>query len=158
MSESTPAESRSQPVPERSLAARILNPHDLKGRTLFLVIVLTVVLAVLILDRVAHALYWPAPGATEIILVSSERCPHSRAVKSALKARGVAYREIDARREALAAGLAGWAFQSVSVPILVVGEEIIRGNQAERIDRALDRLANAPLALRSERENVGADD
>lgn len=101
---------------------------------------LSAALALLITDRLAHALYWPAPGARDVFVVSSERCPWSTAARRQLDARGVPYRVIDTRRDGLASALAGWAFQSVSVPIVVIGEEVMRGYSAERIDAALAKL------------------
>ena len=138
-SEATKSRVRPEPV-ARGRLARWLNPHGWGPRRLCLQIVLSIALALFLMDWLAHQLFWPEPGATEVLLVSSERCPHSRAVRAHLVANEIPFRELDSRRDPLASGLAGWAFQSVSVPIVVVGTEIIHGNRAQQIDAALGEL------------------
>lgn len=125
------------------MLARILNPRGLSTRGLVLQAFLCVALAILVVDQLASALFWPAADAREILVVSSERCPWSHAARERLASYGVEFRVIDATGDALEAGLAGWAFQSMSVPIVVVGPEVIHGYDAPRIDAALAALGHA---------------
>ena len=97
-------------------------------------------LAILTVDRTAAYLYRPSESSREVLLVSSPTCPHSRAARAHLVELGVPFRELDSHAEPLAAGLAGWALQSLRIPIVVVGPEIIYGNRTDRIDAALTRL------------------
>lgn len=116
-----------------------------------------VALSILILDRAAVALHWPAEGARAVVLLSSDRCPHSRAVRARLFELGVPFEEIDSRRNPISAALAGWAFHSLSVPVLVAGEEIIYGNRTHRIEAALAKLGYE-VASRAAAIEVGARD
>ncbi|MCR9094900.1 MAG: glutaredoxin family protein [bacterium] len=134
--------SPSSDTAERSILARVLNPHGLSTRGIVLQLAFCVALAILVVDQVASSLYWPAEDADEILVVSSERCPWSRAARQRLDAHGVDYRVIDAREDWLETGLAGWAYQSLSVPIVVVGPEVIQGYDERRIDAALARLGH----------------
>ena len=124
----------------RSARTPLLNPFGLPTRALVLYHVLLVCLSVFTLDRIAAHLYLPAADSREILLVGSDGCPHSRAVRARLVASGAPFREVSADGQPVSRALASWAFQSFSVPIVVVGPEVIRGNRAERIDAALARL------------------
>ena len=126
----------------------MLNPEGYTKRQLVLKGLFCLVLAIFIMDRLAHHLFWPAPEATEIVLLSSAKCPYSRAAKAHLEANGVPFREVDSRRDPFSAAFASWAFQSVRVPIVVVGPEIIHGYRAEQIDAALAELGY-PVARKS---------
>lgn len=137
-------------APQRSLLRRLLNPHGWGPRRLVLQMLLCTALALLITDRLAHQLFWPEPGSTEVLLVSSPTCPHSRAVESHLRANAIPFRKIDSRENFFASGLAGWAFQTVRVPIVVVGTEIIHGNRTEQIDQAIAALGYETVHPRPE--------
>lgn len=125
------------PTSERSLASRILNPHGFSPRGIVLRLMLCLALSIFIVDRLAHAMFWPDEDSTEVVLVSSSACPYSRAAKAHLDGMGVPYREIESRSDPLRAALAGWAFQSMSVPIVVVGSDIVHGYREGKIDDAL---------------------
>ena len=139
-----PGEPVGDEPPPRGRLRRLLNPHGWGTRRLVLMHVLCLALAILTVDQLAHFLYWPAADAKEILLVGSPSCPHSRAVRSRLETQGIPFREIDARNDPLASALAAWAFQSLRVPIVVVGPEVIHGNRAARIDTALAQLGYSP--------------
>ena len=91
------------------------------------------------MDQLAHGLFWPDADARDVLVLGSETCPHSRAVAARLRALGVPFREVDTRRDPIASALAAWAYQSLRVPVVVVGPEVIHGNRADRIDQALAR-------------------
>lgn len=126
--------------PTMSVRQRILNPYRLETRALVLYHILVLSLAIFTLDRTAAYLYAPSQGSTEILLVGSPTCPHSRAVRRRFVEAGVSFREVDSKANPLGSALAAWTFQSLSVPIVVVGDEVIYGNRSEKIDEALAAL------------------
>lgn len=127
--------------PKQSIPQRILNPYGLKTRALVLYHVMVFCLAILTLDRIAAYRMQPRSGKQEILLVSSETCPHSRAVQTRLLSAGVPFRVIDSRKNPIDSALAVWRFQSLAVPIVVIGEDVIYGNRRAQIDASLDALA-----------------
>jgi len=137
-------------TPERSRLARHFNPHGYGTRGLVLQFALCLSLAIFTVDRLAHALFWPEPDATEVLLVGSPDCPFSRAAKAHLEARNVPFREVMSPRDPFQSALAAWAFQSVRVPIVVVGPEIVHGYREQKIDAALVDLGYE-VAAASER-------
>jgi len=133
---------------EASVASRIFNPYGLKPRSLVLYHVLMLALAIFTIDQIASFAFLPGEESREIVLVSSRSCPHSRAVKERLVDAAIPFREVSAEGEPFSRALASWAFQSLSVPIVVVGPEVIYGNRRDRIDEALAELGyDAPSAL-----------
>jgi len=126
--------------PADTFTSRIFNPYGLRPRALVLFHMLLVCLAIFSVDRVAAYAFRPGADSREIVLVSSRTCPHSRAVRQRLVDAGIAFREVNAEEQPMSSALASWAFQSLSVPIVVIGPEVIYGNRKDRIDEALVSL------------------
>jgi glutaredoxin len=118
----------------------ILNPWGLEPRALVLYCILVVLLAVFSVDRIAAWTILPAADSREVVLVGSRTCPHSRAVRERLREAGIPFREIRSEDDPLESALAAWALQSLRVPIVLVGPEIVYGNRREKIDAALAKL------------------
>ena len=129
---------------------RRFNPYGFSPGMLALQAVLCLGLSVLTLDLMAHAALRLAADSTGIVVVSSESCPWSRAAKAHLDARSVPYRVIESQRNPLLSAFALWTHRSLRVPIVVIGDEVVRGYSEEAIDAALARRpgASAPASRR----------
>lgn len=120
--------------------SRLLNPWGLAPRGLALYCVLILLLAIFTFDRLAAWSILPSADSTEIVLVSSRTCPHSRAVRERLQGAGIPFREIVHGEDPIRSALAVWALQSARVPIVLIGPKIVYGNRREEIDAALVAL------------------
>ena len=119
---------------------RILNPYGLGKRPLLLYHVLIFCLSILTIDRVAAYQLQPSEGSREVVLVGSTTCPYSRAVRERLVAAEIPFRDIDTHENPISHALAVWTFQSLRVPIVVVGTDVIYGDRSDQIDTALAQL------------------
>lgn len=128
------------PSNSRSLRQRLINPYGLSRRGLVFSHLLCLALAVLTVDRVASYWFWPAPESREVVLLGSPTCPHSRAAREHLVDVGVPFREVSTHDDPVSSALASWAFQTLRVPVVVVGSKVVYGNRRDQIDAALEAL------------------
>lgn len=78
----------------------------------------------------------PAQSAPRITLYTTSRCPHCRELKGFLKQRGLRFRELDVERNRRAFA----EFQRLggrSVPLLRIGDAVVRGFDRKRIEGLL---------------------
>lgn len=128
------------PTASPSFRQRLLNPYGFSRRGAVLYHVLILALAFLTMDRLASHLFWPAPESQEVLLLGSPTCPHSSAAREHLVEAGVPFRELSTHDDPVRSALASWAFQTLRVPVVVVGGEVIYGNRRDQIDAALATL------------------
>ena len=73
-----------------------------------------------------------------VTIYSLSTCPHCINAKAYLKEKGVDFEDIDVGKDKEAAKKMIEISDSRSVPVIVIGKEIIVGFDAARIDGALD--------------------
>ena len=97
------------------------------------------ILILFALDRAVAYIYMPEEGAKEITLYSTDWCSYCASLRIYFDTHGITYKEYDV--EESAAGMVGmWAFRANSVPVVVVGSEVIYGYNMEKVNSALDKL------------------
>lgn len=83
----------------------------------------------------------PLPGNAKVVLYATEWCGYCARARTMLEARGVSYQEYDVEKSA--AGRTQFAqLRGRGVPVLVIGDEIIRGFDKRAIDKALRAMAS----------------
>jgi glutaredoxin len=101
--------------------------------------VIALLLALLIVERVAAYLYEPRPGSKEIILYTTDWCGYCEALRVHLKAHDIPYIERDVEKS-LSGLLGWWTVGGRGVPVSVVGEQVVYGYQLDKIDEGLITL------------------
>lgn len=107
--------------------------------------VLIFVLILFALDRAVAYIYLPDENANEISLYSAEWCSYCASVRMYFDTHNIEYQEYDVEQSAT--GLLGlWAFRTNSVPVIVVGNEVIYGYNMDKVSAALDQLNSQLLS------------
>jgi glutaredoxin len=104
-----------------------------------LYVALGAALLLLALDRGAAYLYRPGPGATDVVIYTTEWCPYCAALRTHLTGHGIPFEELDVERT-LRGGMAFWALRGSGVPVAVIGPDVVHGFDLGEIDRSLARL------------------
>lgn len=116
-----------------------------------LAIILIVCIVLVALFQFARSQYVPAPGATEIVIYTTEWCPYCKALRNILDKYQIPYTEYDT--ETSLHGMLGFLLLGGrGVPLVVIGENIIYGYDGIEITNALSD-AGYELPLDWETEN-----
>ena len=109
----------------------------------FLAVTLAAAIVLFALFHYARSYYLPAPGATEIIIYTTEWCPYCKALRNMLEKYQIPYTEYDTEKSIH--GMLGFLVLGArGVPVVVAGENIIYGYDGIEIT---DALADAGYEL-----------
>jgi len=73
----------------------------------------------------------------KVKMFSLSTCPHCKKAKAYLSEKGIAFENVDVRENKEGAKELMEVYNSKSVPVVVIGDEVIVGFDQQRIDAAL---------------------
>ena len=98
------------------------------------------------LDRSIAYLYKPKPGATEIILYSTDWCPYCNSLRTHFDSSSIPYTEHDVEKSI--SGIAGfWALRARGVPVTVIGPKVVYGYDLDTINQSLIKLGHGQVLI-----------
>jgi len=89
--------------------------------------------------------YYPNSESTDVVVYSASWCKYCAALKSHLNANRIPYKEYDVERSVIGA-LGYVVLRGDSVPLSVVGPDIVRGYDEPGYDESLSRLGYKVVA------------
>lgn len=116
----------------------------MKNRLLYLLLATAITL--LALDRLATYMYKPNADSKDIIIYTTDWCPYCNSLRIHLNNHKIPFTEYDT--EKTVSGFAGfWALRARSVPVSVIGPDVIYGYDIDNIDRSLGQLGYGTLTI-----------
>jgi len=110
-----------------------------KVRQVLLGTALVLALTLLFFDRYAAAVHRPGENSKEVVIYTTEKCCYCEQLRRSLKSSGIKYKEYDVEKS-FQGQLGLWALGARSVPVSVIGPNVVYGYRVDELYKALKAL------------------
>jgi glutaredoxin len=130
-----------------------MDTRIIRIRRILLGTALVLALVLLFLDRYAAAVHRPGENSREVVIYTTEKCNYCEQLRRSLKNSKIQYREYDVDKS-FQGQLGLWALGARSVPVSVIGPNVVYGYRVDEIYKALKALGLSFMPVSLDKENI----
>ena len=115
----------------------MVNINGIRRVALLTLFILVIIL--FCLDRYAAYKHRPAGDSNAVVIYTTKRCPYCVKLRADLKANRITHKEYDVEN-GLDGFLGMWTLRARSVPVSVIGPNVVYGYRVDELVQAFDEL------------------